>query len=366
MKFIVPKDALVLPLQHISRIATSKVIPILSGVLITVEPERILFVGGDSHNILRYELSNDKFNYIKSGSIVLPIAKLHEIIKKMDGETIEVDLIDRTIVNIVSGNSKFRLIGMDASEYPEVRMEHSGKGFTMKGAILKDLIQQTIYAVSTREETPLLTGVHMRMNDDFICFTACDRHRVARITEQLPTDISENRIISGKTLVEIRNMVKDELPVRIDFLEHRVVFNQGTFTYAVTPLEGRYPDIERMISMEPNTKAIVSTKDLLRALERSMIISDNGNGFITTMQIRNGYINIYCQSENGNLDENITLESLNGNDFEFNYNVKYAIDALKTIKTEYTAIYYSINQRMIIFKPHEQENSLHLIMGAMK
>lgn len=366
MKFKITKDTLLLPLHHISRIATSKVIPILSGVLITVEQERILLVGGDSNNILRYELSHDKYKYIQAGSIVLPIAKFHEIIKKMDGETIEVDLIDHTSVNIISGNSKFRLNAMDASEYPEVKMECSGKGITVNGAILKDMIQQTIYAISTREEAPILTGVHMRMDHDFICFTACDRHRVARITEELPTGISENRIISGKSLVEIRNIVKDELPVSIDFLEHRVVFSQGNFTYGLTPLEGRYPDIEKMITMEPSTKAVVTTKDLLRALERSMIISDNGNGFITTMSVINDNINIFCNSENGYLDESITLESLNGNNFELNYNVKYALDALKTIRTEYTAIYYSLNQRMIMFKPYEQDNTLHLIMGAMK
>lgn len=366
MQFKVPKNEILLPLQHISRIATSKVIPILSGVLIMVDPGRMILVGGDSNNILNYELSNDKFEYVESGSIVLPITKLYEMIKKMDGDWIQIELIGNHSVHIVCGNSNFRLVGMDASEYPEVSMEQSGQQMTLNGEILKDLINQTIYAISSREETPILTGVHIQLQHDRVCFTACDRHRVARMTEELTSDLSEERIIAGKTLVEIKNIVKDGVPVLIDILEHRVIFKQGSFTYAVTPMEGRYPNIEKMINMESSSRAVVSTKNLLRTLERSMIISDSGTGFITTMRMTDDHLKIFCQSENGYLDENVMLESQDGDSYEINYNIKYALDALKTIRTEHTAIYYSLNQRLIVFKPYEQESALHLIMGALK
>lgn len=366
MKFKIQKDDILLPLQHISRIATSKVIPILNGVLIKVDSNRMILVGGDSNNILRYELNNDRFTFAESGSIVLPIAKLYEIIKKMDEEWIQMSLIENHIVHIVSGNSNIRLVGMDAVEYPNVNMEKSEQQVAIPGDVLIDLISQTIYAISSREDTPLLTGVHIQVSQDAVCFTTCDRHRAARMIKGIASGLSEDIIINGKTLVEIKNIVKNESPVIMDFLEHRVIFKQGSFTFAVTPMEGRYPNIEKMIGMESSTKVVVSTKQLLRSLERSLIISDSNTGFITTMQINNDHLKIFCQSENGFMDEHIKLESLEGDGYEINYNVKFALVALKTIRTEYTAIYYGVKQRLIVFKPHEQENVLHLIMGALK
>lgn len=366
MQFKVPKDEILIPLQHISKIANSKSIPILSGVLITVDPELMILVGGDSNNMMRYELSKDKFTFMKSGSVVLPIDKLFEIIKKMDEDWIQVELLENDCVHIVSGDSNFRLVGMDAGEYPQVRLDYSGIPIELNGEVLKVLINQTIYAISSREDNPLLTGVHIKLNDKLVCFTACDRHRVARMTVMLASGVSAENIISGKALVDIKHILKDDLPVHINFLEQRMLFKQGSLTYAVTPMEGKYPNIEKMISMESSSKVVVSTPKLLRSLERSMIISDSSMGFITTMQINNDHLRISCQSDNGYMDENIVLESATNDIFEIKCNVKFALDALKTIRTEKTAIHYNRNQKLIVFKPHEQESALHLIMGALK
>ena len=366
MKFKINKDEIVLPLQHITKVATSKVIPILSDVLITVSSEKITLVGGDSNNFLRYELLKDKFTFIRAGSIVLPISTFYEIIKKMDGEMLEVELINDSSVDVIAGESKFRITGMDASEYPEVRIEDGGQQVIMSGDHLKNLIQQTLYAISTKEEAPILSGINIIVDNDSIRFISCDRHRLARVTEVFRTGIYENRVISGKTLAEIKNIVKDDLPVQINFVHNRVHFKQGIFTYTVTPLDGTYPDTERMITMDFHTVAIVSTKNLIRALERSLIISDSSTGFIIRMQISDKQIRIYCQNENGHLDEQIILHSMFGDSFELNYNVKYALDALKTIQTEHTTIHYNRTKRMIVFKPDGQENTIHLIMGAMK
>lgn len=366
MKFKIYKDEIVLPLQHIAKVATSKVIPILSGVLISVNSEKLTLVGGDSNNFLRYELLKDKFTFIQAGSIVLPVSTFYEIIRKMDGEMIEVELIGNSSVEIIAGESKFSITGMEASEYPEVKIDGGGQQVIMSGGRLKNLIHQTLYAISTREETPILAGVNFIVNPDFIRLISCDRHRLARVTDNVQTRTNEKRIISGKTLAEIKNIVKDDLPVQINFVHNRVQFKQGIFTYTVTPLEGTYPDTERMITMDSHTVAVVSTKNLIRALERSMIISDSGTGFIIRMQISDTQIRIYCQNETGHLDEHIILQGLVGDGFEINYNVKYALDALKTIQTEHTAIHYNSTKRMIIFKPDGQENTVHLIMGAMK
>jgi DNA polymerase III subunit beta len=366
MKFKINKEEISLPLQHIAKVATSKVIPILSGVLITVSSEKLTLVGGDSNNFLRYELLKDKFTFIQAGSIVLPISTFYEIIRKMDGEMIEVELIGGTSVDIVAGESKFCITGMEASEYPEVRIEDGGQQVIMSGDSLKNLIYQTLYAISTREETPILSGVNFIVNTDFIRLISCDRHRLARVTYKIQTGTNEKRIIPGKTLAEIKNIVKDDLPVQINFAHNRVQFKLGMFTYVVTPLEGTYPDTDRMITMDTHTLAVVPTKNLIRALERSLIISDSSTGFIIRMEIGDKYIRIYCQNENGHLDEHITLHSLAGDSFEINYNVKYALDALKTIQTEHTAIHYNSTKRMIIFNPEGQENTIHLIMGAMK
>src|SRR5699024_12396185 len=50
---------------------------------------------------------------------------------------------------------------------------------TLFRSLLKSLIRQTVFAISTMETRPILTGVNVQLIDSTLTFTATDGHRLA-------------------------------------------------------------------------------------------------------------------------------------------------------------------------------------------
>ncbi|MDO6575376.1 DNA polymerase III subunit beta, partial [Staphylococcus pasteuri_A] len=75
---------------------------------------------------------------------------------------------------------EFNLNGQDAEEYPLLPKLQTDDSFEMPIDLLKSMIKQTVFAVSTMETRPILTGVNLKLVDKVLSFTATDSHRLAK------------------------------------------------------------------------------------------------------------------------------------------------------------------------------------------
>ena len=81
--------------------------------------------------------------------------------------------------SFVLETSEFNLIGLDAEEYPHLPQIEEENVFKIPTDLLKAMIRQTSFAVSTSETRPILTGVNWKVeNNELICI-ATDSHRLA-------------------------------------------------------------------------------------------------------------------------------------------------------------------------------------------
>ena len=96
---------------------------------------------------------------IEKGSIVINARLFGDIIKKMPGTEVKIKTGDNYIAYIESEFSHFEINGMDPSGYPAIPVIKKENAFNMKQGIFRDLIRQTIFAVSIDEiARPVLTG----------------------------------------------------------------------------------------------------------------------------------------------------------------------------------------------------------------
>src|SRR5699024_4185920 len=94
---------------------------------------------------------------------------------------------------IRSGKSDFHLIGLDASEYPMTPDVTNDSQFTLAADLLKQIIRETVFAVSASESRPVLTGVNWQVKDKDLVCVATDSHRLARrkvALDNLPTNMT--------------------------------------------------------------------------------------------------------------------------------------------------------------------------------
>ena len=68
---------------------------------------------------------------------------------------------------------------LDAEEYPHLPQIEEENVFKIPTDLLKAMIRQTVFAVSTSETRPILTGVNWKVENNELNCIATDSHRLA-------------------------------------------------------------------------------------------------------------------------------------------------------------------------------------------
>ena len=77
-------------------------------------------------------------------------------------------------------NSKFNLNGINPDEFPNINIEKSNKPISLSKKVIKTMVNQTIYATSTQESRPVLTGLNFKIEKDTLECIATDSYRLAK------------------------------------------------------------------------------------------------------------------------------------------------------------------------------------------
>src|SRR5699024_8847838 len=153
------------------------VIPILSGMKLTMRNNLLTLTGSNSDITIESTIPNvideqEVITNMENGSIVLPVPHFPDIIRKLPGDNVEIEVKENFKTIIKSEQAVFELHGQSSEEYPNILIEKNNPDFTIKATSLKQLIKQTVFAVSTMETRPILTGVHMSLQGSDVRFTA--------------------------------------------------------------------------------------------------------------------------------------------------------------------------------------------------
>ena len=275
MKFEIMSDSLLDGLNDVMKAISSKTtIPILTGLKLEVTNKGLYITGSDSDITIQIFIPVEKngeqiINISETGSIILQAKVFNEIVRKLPTNEVEIEVTNQFQTHIRSGKSEFHLIGLDASEYPflpEVEEEHQ---FFIPSDLLKSIIKETVFAVSTSETRPVLTGVIWEVKDGELHCVATDSHRLAKrktALKDLPED-EYSVVIPGKSLNEL-NKILDETTseVAIVITEQQILFKTGDVLFYSRLLEGNYPDTSRLIPNEYKTTILVNGKSLFKQL----------------------------------------------------------------------------------------------------
>src|SRR5690606_23814504 len=136
-----------------------------------------------------------------------------EIVKKLPSDQVHIEVTSNFQTTIRSGSTEIQMVGLDPEEFPVLPSIQQNKVLQLPGDLLKSMIRQTIFAASTNEQTPVLTGVQWNLKEFELQFTATDRHRLASRSTKVEVDEEHsfsNIIIAAKTLNELSRLVPDQ------------------------------------------------------------------------------------------------------------------------------------------------------------
>ncbi|MFB3198187.1 DNA polymerase III subunit beta [Staphylococcus pseudintermedius] len=371
MEFSIQRDYFITQLNDtLKAISPRATLPILTGIKIDATNEGIVLTGSDSEISIEITIPNqvdgqEIINVVEPGSVVLPGRFFVDIIKKLPGKEVKLSTNEQFQTLITSAHSEFNLSGLDPDQYPLLPQVSSDDALQLPVKVLKNIIAQTNFAVSTSETRPVLTGVNWLIQQNELLCTATDSHRLAVRKLKLEEEIEDkNVMIPGKALAELNKIMTDsEDHIDIFFASNQVLFRVGNVNFISRLLEGHYPDTSRLFPENYEIKLGLNNSDFYHAIDRASLLAREGGNNVIKLSTGDTQIELSSTSpEIGTVKEEVTANDVEGGNLKISFNSKYMMDALKAIDNEEVEVEFFGTMKPFILKPKDDDTVTQLIL----
>ncbi|WIV12598.1 DNA polymerase III subunit beta [Proteiniborus sp. MB09-C3] len=340
-------------------ISSKSTLPILSGILLEAEEGKLKLTGTDLEIGIKSSIDCD---IIEEGSIVITSRIFGDIVRKLPDLPIDIYVDGNNNIHIDCGNSKFNLIGLSATDYPQLPEIYESSYFEIPKDLLKSMIRQTIFAAAQDETRPILTGALFETSDNNASLVAIDGYRLAVKNVSVNVDENIKVVIPAKTLNEVNKILEDDdAEVKISCTTGNVIFNFGDTIITSRLLEGQFLNYNDIIRNEYKLKIKVKTRDLQECLERASLLAREGKNNLVKLDISDDRLIITSNSEIGNVFEELPIV-LEGNDIKIAFNSKYILEGIKAIDSEEIVMYMTSNINPCIIRPAEDSSYTYLVL----
>lgn len=368
MKFSIKKDVLLSSLTTVSKALSSKnLIPILSGIKFNLTKEGLFLSASDNDISIETFIDKSKLEEINAiGTTVIQGKYILEIIRKLEGRVVNIELLDNIKVLISCGNSEFNLNCMDASEFPNLNIEEKKDPIVIKKTEFKDLINKTSFAVSTQETRPILTGINFKLSEDNLECVSTDSYRLAKKMISLDKKIKEeiNVVVPGRNLIELTKILSEtDDNVEMHIFSNKILFKFDNTLFQSRVLSGTFPDVNRLIPEKFELEIKVNANDFYNVIDRaSLLTSEKDKNIIKFECIENDVIVSSNSPEIGRVEEKISVEKNNKNDIKIAFSSKFMMDAIRTIESKNVILKFNNEVQPIIIMDEKDETLLQLIL----
>jgi len=367
MKFVVKKEDLYNGIKIVERATSIKALqPVLMNILIeTIDKGTIKLVATD----LDYTVvAHVNAQVEEMGRITLPSKKLNDIVSKLSDKLITFDMKDgETSVNITCQNSKFDIIGISASEFPQElsNIQTDEEGFEIEIRPFVKAVKEAGFAAASYEASNLLSGIVCDISSNIMEIASTDGNRLARVRENIDNkdNHAKQLIIPSKTLNEFIKMSSfiDEDSVKIYTQNSKIIIKSETTTTVSRLLEGQFPKYNQLIPQESPKTAIVNVSQMISALDRVSIMV-NEKTSIVKLEFSNNNLKLTADTPDaGKSEENIDID-YTGEELTIAFNYKFVLEALKNIDSNNVKIGLNTPLSATMFKPDSEEDFVCLIM----
>jgi len=311
-------------------------IPILSNFLIEAEGERLNITATDLDQAIR---TSAPVKVKKPGSCTIPARKLYDYVKLLPDGDISIKLLDNHWVQIRSGRSNTKMVGMARANYPQVPEFPTVSVTTIPSNVLHTLIARTIFAISNEESRYTLNGALMVLKAESIAMVATDGHRlsfVEKLGETLEGVSGERRIlIPRKALSELQMLLGDAGDANVEFADddHTLFFRLGHRTLSSRKLNGQFPNYEAVMPRDNTRFAVVRSSELAASIQRVAQFADERSGAVR-LRLEGNELKISSSSTESGESEDTIDTPYAGDPIAVGFNSNYILEFLKALGNE--------------------------------
>lgn len=335
------QTALAKTVSLVSRAVSSRTtMPILGYILLETGHDRLRMTATDLELAIQAEMDAE---VKRGGQATAPARLLAEIVGQLPASTVEIRAEEGAPqCRITCEASEFEILGLPPADFPALPRVDGGPVASVDAGILRTMISQTIFAVSTDETRPFLTGVYVVLDGNEGRFVATDGGRLAlrKTVLERPAQQKLGVIVPAKALQELsRALAGVEAEVQVTLADTQVVFSVPGLRVFSRIISGQFPNYEKVI---PEAQAIkqrirARTERLLRAVRRVAITArDSAN--VVRLAARGRTLTITSNTpEVGRAREEVEVEA-EGEVVEAAFNARYLLDCLNAIEADEVSV----------------------------
>ncbi len=358
MKFIVSSTDLLQGLLSVQKVIASKSsLPVLDNFLLTLQENTLTVTGSDGDNTLKTILTINEV--MEGGEIAVPAKLLTDSLKELPTQPIEfVSYPDRGIVNInwASGSAQIPFSG--AEDYPTLKELENPTVIKMKGSILAEGINSTLYATGDEELRPVLNGIYFDIAEDSTTLVASNANKLVYYRRNDIKSAGSAAFILPKKPANIlkANLAKsmdEEVEITFDS-KNNAYFKFNSFLVFCKLIEGTYPAYKSVIPKNNTNVITVNRAELLNATKRVAVCSNQATGQIV-FKLAQNQITITAQDLDFSMSATETLGcDYEGDPMEIGFKSSFLIEILGNLGYDQICIMLADPHRAALIQPAVQ------------
>jgi DNA polymerase-3 subunit beta len=371
MKVSVLQENLAYGLSVVSRaVSPRSTLPVLANVLVATDEGR-----------LRLSATNLEMGITcwigakisEEGSTTVPARTFADLVNTLPEGQVDMELELRTqTLHVHSGTSNTDIKCIDSQEFPPIAVPDLDGGVNFEVADLKDMIRQVVFAASTDDARPVLTGVLMTVEDNLVTLAAADGFRLSVRTIALPEPAGQsvNVIIPARALNELARIMGDgdeKVTMVLPPGRGQVVFSMKDIELTSQLIEGAFPEFQQIVPTGYNTRTVISREAFLKACKQAEIFARDGSHIARINispgdDLQPGSVEISAQSEETGSSEAVVDATIEGQPILIAFNVRFLREVLDVVDTPNVALETTAAAAPGMIHSLGDDDFLHVIM----
>lgn len=371
MKFTISSSALLSTLATTGKVVSNKnTLPILDYFLFDLKDGILKVTASDLETTLISTVAVDTVE--REGTIAAPVKLMLDSLKEFSEQPLTIEADENTWEITVSWKSgSLKIPGTSGLGYPTLPELGEDKAeVTMDVDMMIGGINKTIFATADDHLRPIMNGIYVNIAEGEVTYVATDAHKLVKYNAQAEVSAASSFILPKKPANLLRGiLLKEDDAVKVAFDKKNVVFQLSGSTLVCRLIEGVYPNYNAVIPTANPNKVIVDRVELLNAIKRVAVCSNQATNLVE-FSIENNGINLATKD----LDFSYSAQehvmcSYEGSPITIGFKSTFLVDILSNIETPSVIIELADSTRAGVFKPLYDEpqsaGTLMLLMPMM-
>jgi DNA polymerase-3 subunit beta len=362
MKFTCERSVLLKEITIAQEIISSKnAISILSNIYLQAEHDSLIIKATDIK--VNFE-TRVPITVLEEGSTTVFGEKFLGILNSIPEGELEFEQRDmKIVIKPTSKKIKFQLKCIASDKFPEFPVPKDDNLFEFPVKEFKNMIIQTVFAVSDDETRYFMNGVYFEKKEDELVMVATDGRRLAYIHKNAGSGIKEfsDVIIPPKILNIIMKRAGDEGLIEISVTDKTIFTRFGSYNLSSVLIEGQFPNYRRVIPESQNYTITINRLEMLDALRRVSLLVEQKSRRVY-LGVEPGVMSVSSEETDiGTAKEEISCK-YEGETVSIALNYRYIEEPFKVMTEEEISIHFTEPNRAITIVPAPEKDFFHIIM----